>query len=344
MMEPVRVPAQTVIITPGLAPHAEAVAGTVAEHLTTAVIRAAPDERCGAFRTRIADGLQVENVDLVFIVDSDDRLIGLVPTARALSCPADTLLAAIALDTIPAVRAGADQEQAANLAIAHGLSCLPVVDVRGHLIGVIPAQALLDVLRREHVEDLQRLAGVRTESERARNAVDAPPLRRARDRLPWLLIGLAGSAGATALVAHFESALQAHVAVAFFIPAIVYLGDAVGTQSEAIAVRELSLSRRPLNRIIANEARTGLIIGTVLAVVSLAGVWAWYQDVRLALAVSASLFTASLTASLSGFALPWAIARSGHDPAYGSGPLATIVQDLLSLAIYFATESILMQP
>jgi magnesium transporter len=316
--------------------------GTAAEHLLTAVIRASPDERCGELRTRLAGGIEVDSVDLVFLVDPDNKLLGLVPTARVLACRPDTPLSAIALSQTPAVRAGTDQEQAANLAIAHGLGCLPVVDVRGHLIGVIPARALLDVLRREHVEDLHRLAGLSIESKRAREAIDAPPLRRARDRLPWLLIGLVGSAGATALVAHFEAALQAHVAVAFFIPAIVYLADAVGTQSEAVAVREISLSRRPLRRIIVSEVRTGLIIGAVLAVAALLGVWSWHQDARLALAVSASLFTASLTASLSGFALPWAIARGGHDPAYGSGPLATIVQDLLSLTIYFATVSILM--
>ena len=124
----------------------------------------------------------------------------------------------------------------------------------------------------------------------------------------------------------------------------MYLADAVGTQSEAIAVRELSLSQRPLSRIIGSEALTGLMIGAVLAAVALAGVWSWYDDLAMAVAVSASLFAASLTASLSGFALPWAIARGGHDPAYGSGPLATIVQDLLSLTIYFVTVSILMGP
>ena len=31
--------------------------------------------------------------------------------------------------------------------------------------------------------------------------------------------------------------------------------------------------------------------------------------------------------------------RFGSDPAYGSGPLATIVQDVLSLLIYFASVS-----
>jgi magnesium transporter len=342
MTEPAIEQRQTAVHVPRITADVGPAPGTVAEHMVTAVIRAAPDERCGTLRTRIAEGFEVDEVELVYLVDRDGLLVGVVPTARAISCPAETPLAAIMLGPVPAVRAGTDQEKAANLSIAHGVSCLPVVDVRGHLIGSFPAHALLGAMRREHVEDLHRLAGLQTRSEWARDAIDATPLRRARDRLPWLLIGLGGSAGATALVAHFESALQAHVAIAFFIPAIVYLADAVGTQSEAIAVRELSLSQRPLSRIIGSEALTGLMIGTVLAAVALAGVWAWHQDIRLALAVSASLFTASLTASLSGFGLPWAIARGGHDPAYGSGPLATIVQDLLSLTIYFVTVSILM--
>ena len=33
--------------------------------------------------------------------------------------------------------------------------------------------------------------------------------------------------------------------------------------------------------------------------------------------------------------LPWVLDRLGSDPAYGSGPLATIIQDLLSLVTYF---------
>ena len=50
------------------------------------------------------------------------------------------------------------------------------------------------------------------------------------------MVGLAGSAAATALMAGVESTLSANLAVAFFAPGIVYLADAVGTQAEAIAV------------------------------------------------------------------------------------------------------------
>jgi magnesium transporter len=37
--------------------------------------------------------------------------------------------------------------------------------------------------------------------------------------------------------------------------------------------------------------------------------------------------------------LPWLLSRVGLDPAFGSGPLSTVVQDLLSLTIYFGFAS-----
>ena len=98
----------------------------------------------------------------------------------------------------------------------------------------------------EHVASLAlhlHLAGIGHETDPARDALEAPPLRRARHRLPWLIVGLLGSAVATFVVARFESALAAKPALAFFVPGLVYLADAIGTQSEAVAVRGLSLSR-----------------------------------------------------------------------------------------------------
>ena len=66
--------------------------------------------------------------------------------------------------TFPRVAPNDDQEVAASLALHHGVDALPVVDARGVLIGVMPSQALLHVLRREHVEDLHVLAGIRREN------------------------------------------------------------------------------------------------------------------------------------------------------------------------------------
>jgi magnesium transporter len=80
----------------------------------------------------------------------------------------------------------------------------------------------------------------------------------------------------------------------------------------------------------------------VLGALSALGVWVWLGDGRLALSVGIALAAAGTVATTIGFCFPWALARLGSDPAFGSGPLATVIQDVLSLAVYFATVSVLV--
>jgi len=129
--------------------------------------------------------------------------------------------------------------------------------------------------------------------------------------------------------------LETRVAVAFFVPGIVYLADAIGTQTEAIAVRGLSLSHNSINRLLQGELRTGLLIGLCLGVLSFPLVLVGIGDVRLALAVALAILTAGGVATSVGLLLPWLLYQAGKDPAFGSGPVATIIQDVLSLLIYF---------
>jgi magnesium transporter len=199
----------------------------------------------------------------------------------------------------------------------------------------MPSQALLQVLRREHVEDLHVLAGIQRESSQARHAIEDPPLRRVRHRLPWLLAGLGGSAVATLAMAGFEDTFSRQMAVAFFVPAIVYLADAIGTQTEAVAVRGLSLTHAGIGHLLAGELRTGMLIGAALGLISFAPIWLAFGDPRLAGAVASAIFAAGTVAAGMGLLLPWLLARSGRDPALGSGPLATVIQDVLSLLVYF---------
>jgi magnesium transporter len=144
------------------------------------------------------------------------------------------------------------------------------------------------------------------------------------------------------MMTRFETALAAHIAVAFFIPAIVYLADAVGTQSEAVAVRGLSLSGADLAPLLAGEIGTGILIGATLGALAYPLVWVAFGSAALAATVAVALLTASSLATSIGLLLPWLFARLGFDPALGSGPLATVVQDVLSLLIYFLIASALV--
>lgn len=317
-------------------------------HLETALVHAVrrvptgrSDESVGAAVARLP-GAQFDYAGSLYVLDAADRLAGAVSMATLLAADANVRLADLAQRDYPAIDPQTDQEQVASLAIHYGVSAVPLVDRAGGLIGVVPPQSLLKVLRDEHIEDLHRLAGILHETARAQSSIEAPPIRRARDRLPWLLVGLVGSAMATMLVASFEGALQERVAIAFFVPAIVYLADAIGTQTEAVAVRGLSLSSVPIGRLIADEVRTGMLIGLALSLIAFVPVWLAFNDPRLAIAVAGALLAASTVASAVGILFPWLLLRVGRDPAFGSGPVATIVQDLLTLLIYFGAVTSLL--
>jgi magnesium transporter len=307
---------------------------TVGAHVVASALRARPEESAAQVLARLA-AEKPESIELVLVVGDGGRLQGAVPLAKVFAAGAQAI-GEIADRDFPRVTAESDQEHAASLALHHGVDALPVVDAAGRALGVMPAQALMHVLRREHVEDLHVLAGIQREASRARHAIEDPPLRRARHRLPWLAAGLAGAAVATAAMAGFESTLSRTVAVAFFVPGIVYLADAIGTQSEAIAVRGLSLTRAGIGHLLAGELRTGMLLGAILGLLSFLPIWLVFGDPRLAAAVGTAIFGAGTVAASLGMLLPWWLSRAGRDPALGSGPAATVIQDVVSLLVYFA--------
>jgi magnesium transporter len=149
------------------------------------------------------------------------------------------------------------------------------------------------------------------------------------------VIGLFGAILSADIMGRFEDVLSQHIMLAFFIPGIVYLADAVGTQTETVIVRGMSVGVG-LRQVVVRELLTGFFIGLVLALAAfLLILWRWGNESS-AFGIGLSIFGACSTASATAMLLPWILNRLGLDPAYGSGPIATVIQDVLSILIYFA--------
>ena len=145
------------------------------------------NERVAGVRSRLGTyGL----VDIIIGIDDAGRYAGAVDVGTVLRAAPDTTIGTLLRAGWPAATAAMDQEHAANLAVAHRIAALPVVDANGAPIGCIPAQVLLDILSREHQEDVHRLVGMLKREESDRHALEDPPLKRVWLRLPWLVVGL----------------------------------------------------------------------------------------------------------------------------------------------------------
>jgi magnesium transporter len=262
-------------------------------------------------------------------------LVGLVTIENLLAAEKGAELSDVMDADPPRVGHGVDQEVAAWELVHRGESSLPVVDSEGRFVGLIPPTQMLEVLLREHEEDLRRLGGFLHDTAQARLASSEPIGRRLGHRLPWLVIGLVGALASALLLQGFEERLAEQVSLAFFIPGIVYLAGAVGTQTETLVVRGLSVGVS-VNSIVRSELLTGSIVAILLAATTVPFALLISGESSVAWTVVLAVLASCGTATITGIALPRLLTAIGQDPAFGSGPLVTIVQDLLSIVVYLA--------
>ncbi|BBX18467.1 magnesium transporter MgtE [Mycolicibacterium duvalii] len=286
-------------------------------------------------------GRRFDSAAAVAVLDPARRLVGIATVEAMFAAPAGARLGDVMDPTPPTVAPDTDQEHAAWQAVQRAEPYLAVVDSDDRFLGLIPPHRLLGVLLHEHDEDLARLGGFLHTVESTRSTSVESVRKRLWHRVPWLIIGLLGAMTSAVLMTAFDARLNADLAIAYFVPGIVYLADAVGTQTETLAIRGLSVGVG-IRRIAAREALTGLCVGVLLGAVMWPLVTVLTGNHMLSLAVSLTIIGAGTVSTLVAMWLPWLLHRLGKDPAFGAGPLATVLQDLLSILLYFGAVSALL--
>ena len=169
-------------------------------------------------------------------------------------------------------------------------------------------------------------------------------LTSVRHRLPWLILGLGGGLLAAQIITGFEQTLSRNLLLASFIPLVVYISDAVGTQMESFVIRDIAIHKGGIHFF--KYFSKQFVIVTIIAFILAAGLYgvtfAIHTNPNLSLAITLSMFFAIESSIFTGIILPVLFRRLRLDPANASGPIATIVQDILSVTIYFLVASKLL--
>ncbi len=307
--------------------------------MTTSIPRARPDDTVATGLEHIRR-VRPDEASHLYLVDEHSRILGQVPVELLLQAASDRLLGELQGPPPLEVSPEDSAESVALLAVERHEADVTVLDEHRRLLGAIPIGRLLAILHEEHVDDLLRKGGVgaaHPEPRETHSTFDA-----FRARIPWLMTGLIGGWMAAGIARTFESVLQEEIALVFFLPLVVYMADAVGTQTETVLVRALAYGDVPLARQLYREGLLGLLIGTTIGIAAGAGLLLFDGRRTLALVVGLTLLTTAVMATLVASLLPLWLARIGADPALASGPIATVVQDLLSVAIYLAVATMLL--
>lgn len=286
---------------------------------------------------------QAENVNkfyAVYVVDEQDKLLGRVALQDLIVSDAKTIVADIYEKDVVSVETYMEDSEVAEIMKKYDLESIPVVNVRGQLVGRITIDDIVDVITEQADEERQIMAGISEDVEE-----DDSVWRNTRARLPWLLIGIAGGLMNAKFMGLFEAELARVTAIAFFTPLIQATGGNVGIQSSSLIVQSLAnpdFVDEGLWKRLVKVFFVALLNGLFLAALVFVANVLLFGEYKLSMIVSLALFSVILFASFIGTITPLILNRFGFNPALAAGPFITTTNDLLGLTVYFLTVHLML--
>ena len=291
---------------------------------------------------REEEDLPEEFLDL-FVVDLDEKPVGVISLSRILRSPRNTLMREIADETQVIVPAEMLQEEVALLFEKYDLTTSGVVNRAGKLIGMITVDDVMEVAREEFEEDILRLGGVGEET------VGDSVVQASVKRFTWLLVNLGTAILASLVIGLFDATLEEMVALAILMPIVASMGGNAGTQTLTITVRALAtkeLTAYNAFRTLRKEFAVGLLNGVVFAVLAGVVVVIWFNhlDVRYLLGgiIAGAMIINMMVAGIAGVTLPLMLDRMGIDPAVASGVFVTTVTDVIGFFAFLGLASAIL--
>lgn len=283
-----------------------------------------------------------ESIDYLYLVSPVNKLTGVISIKELYRLPSDASISKIHKKSpLITVLPTSDREEVTALALQHGLKAVPVVNESGIFLGVIPHDAITAIINRELREDILQFAGIHKKHAEFDNILDISLWDAIKHRLPWLLAGLGGGILAASVIGYFESELEKNILLAAFIPLVVYIADAVGTQLEAFTIRDFSLFRKlNFRSYFIKQFETVSVMALILGVTLTIIIQIIYGQFMFALVMGTTVIGATLSALFSGLLVPYIFRKFKIDPANASGPIGTIIQDIISVAVYFTIASL----
>jgi magnesium transporter len=284
---------------------------------------------------------KVEKVNSVYVVDDQGILKGRVSLKKLVLYKANTRVADIYDDDVISVESHQSAEEVAEIMERYDLESIPVVNVRGKLLGRITIDDIVDVIREQADLDRQAMTGLTGDAED-----DDTVFASLKARLPWLMIGMAGGLLAARFMGFFEDEITLVPALAFFTTLIQGTGGNVGIQSSSVILQSLAnksvIETNTLQRLF-RVLLIGILNGLVLSLIVFTfNMLLLRTELKLAIVVSIALISVVLVASFTGTITPLILDKFGVNPAVATGPFITTANDILGIAVYFMTARMLL--
>ena len=278
--------------------------------------------------------------DQLFVVDREERLLGVLPVNKLLVSDPDRNVEAVMEAAPITLLQHSKADEAASAFERYDLVSAPVVDTNGKLVGRVTVDEILDFVRERGHEELLAQAGLREEEDVFASVWDS-----FRNRWSWLAVNLVTAFVASRVIGVFEGSIEKLVALAALMPIVAGIGGNSGNQTITMIVRAAALGQVSLQnakQLIRKEITVslvnGLVWGGVMGVVAML----LYRQVSLGLVMVLAMTLNLMLAALMGVLIPMTMLKIGRDPALGSSVMITAVTDSGGFFIFLGLATLML--
>ncbi len=284
-----------------------------------------------------------ESIDYIYVTEEDRTLIGVFSIKELFKHSSEIKIIRIMTSKVFSISSKSTSEHIADLSLKYGIKSIPITE-NGKLIGMIPPKNVTHMINKSLRKDIFHFAGIHHSHLEYENTLKVPLGKSVWHRVPWLVIGLIGIMLTAAFIDTFESILSKHIILAFFIPAIVYISDALGTQIQTLFIRDLAVMGEKLKvgKYLMKQILISLIIAIILSSLIFLGISIFWKEQQIGWVISIAAFSSLIIATLTSIGITYILKRMSKDPALGGGPFATVISDATSIIVYFLITSAML--
>lgn len=283
-----------------------------------------------------------DNINTIYVVDDKDSFYGAIDLKDLIVAREYQSLDELIIKSYPYVKANEKIVDCIEQLKDYAEDSIPVLDDNKHILGVITAHDIVEVVDEELGEDYAKLGGLTAEED-----LNETTLQSTKKRLPWLIILLFLGMGVSSVVGMFETVVAVIPIVICFQSLILDMAGNVGTQSLAVTIRVLmdeNLKASDKVKLMFKEVRVGFSNGLLLGTMSFIFVGLYIflfkgntfgYSFLVSGCVGFSLLASMVISSLVGTLVPMFFSKIRVDPAVASGPLITTINDLVAVVTYY---------
>ncbi|MHC4810580.1 MAG: magnesium transporter [Planctomycetota bacterium] len=278
-----------------------------------------------------------EEITHLPVLDREHRLAGVIGL-RTLLVSRDALMVGDLMERHPrAIRADVDREDVAREFVRHDVHMMPVVDDLDRVLGIITVDDVIDAIREEQTEDVQRTVGAGKQE-----MVYSSVLEKFRGRFPWLAMSVAMMVPSAIVVRRFEGLIGELAVLAVLMPIVAAVTGNAGHQALAVTLRGIALAEVRPGRVaplIRREALAGIFNGLAVGIVMAGGVAVlgllWdFIDWRVGVVGGVATAGSIIAGTTAGSAIPLLMRRLGFDPAQSAAILLIMITDAIAFAAF----------